>query len=129
MAYREVNMIEIKEILLRITSKSSIRNISDCLGIHRETIKNYISLAKKFGFDAYKDSKDVLTDELIQNIKSCANVSKDKYLIPRNELLLPHKDKIEKYLKSGVKGSKIIILLARSGIIVTKSSFYRFVRN
>jgi len=129
MAYREVNMIEIKEILLRITSKSSIRNISDCLGIHRETIKNYISLAKKFGFDAYKDSKDMLTDELICNIKSLANVSKDKYLIPRNELLLPHKKTIEKYLKSGIKGSKIIILLARSGIVVTKPSFYRFLRN
>jgi len=96
-------MIEIKEILLRITSKSSIRNISDSLGIHRETIKNYISLAKKFGFDAYKDSKNMITDELIQNIKSCANVTKGKYLIPRNELLLPHKDKIEQYLKSGIK--------------------------
>ena len=98
MAYREVNMIEIKEILLRIVSKSSIRNISDSLDIHRKTIKNYISLAKKFGFDAYKDSKDMITDELICNIKSCTGISKSKYLIPRNELLLPHKDKMEKYL-------------------------------
>lgn len=122
-------MIEIKEILLRIVSKSSIRNISDYLGIHRKTIKNYVMLAKKFGFDPYKDSKDMITDKLICNIKSSASVSKDKYLIPRNELLAPHKEKIEQYLKSGLKGSKIIILLARSGITVTKSSFYRFLRN
>ena len=123
-------MIEIKEILLRITSKSSIRNISDCLGIHRKTIKNYVMLARRYGFDPYKDSKDMITDELIESIKSCMSISKSKdLLIPRNELLAPHKDKIEQYLKSGIKGSKIIILLARSGIVVTKSSFYRFLRN
>src|SRR5680860_1172409 len=130
MVYREVSMIEIKEILLRITSKSSIRNISDSLSIHRDTIKNYIELARKNGFDPYKDSKDMITDELIQKIKSSTSISKNKnLLIPRDELLLPHKETIEKYLKSGLKGSKIIILLARSGIVVTKASFYRFLRN
>jgi len=72
----------------------------------------------------------MITDELIQKIKSCAGISKSKYLlIPRNELLLPHKETIEKYLKSGIKGSKIIVLLGRKGIIVTKASFYRFLRN
>ena len=72
----------------------------------------------------------MITDELIQNIKSCRIISKTKNLsVPRNELLLPHKDMIEQYLKSGIKGSKIIILLGRKGIIVTKASFYRFLRN
>ena len=130
MVYREVSMIEIKEILLRIVSKSTIRNISDSLSIHRDTINNYIALAIKHGFDPYKDSKDMITDELIQKIKSCMSISKTKHLfIPRNELLLPHKETIEKYLKSGIKGSKIIALLGRKGIIVTKASFYRFLRN
>jgi hypothetical protein len=130
MVYREVHVIEIKEILLRILSKDSIRKVSSSLGLHRETIRNYIELAKGYGFDPYKDSKDGLTDELIQKIKACAGISKGQsLLIPRNELLLPHKDKIEKYLESGLKGSKIIVLLARQGILVTKASFYRFVRN
>ena len=39
MVYQEVNMMEINEILFKIVSKSSIRNISDSLGIHRDTIK------------------------------------------------------------------------------------------
>lgn len=128
MVYREVHVIEIKEILLRILSKDSIRKVASSLGMHRETIRNYIELAKGYGFDPYKDSKDSLTDELIQKIKACAGISKG-LLIPRNELLLPHKDKIEKYLESGLKGSKVIVLLARQGILVTKASFYRFVRN
>ena len=45
MAYREVKHDRNqKKYLLRITSKSSIRNIVDSLGIHRETIKNYVNL-------------------------------------------------------------------------------------
>ena len=130
MVYREVSMIEIKEILLRIVSKSTVRNISKSLGVHRDTIKNYIELARRHGFDPYKDSKDMITDELIQKIKSSTSISKNKnLLIPRDELLLPHKETIEKYLETGLKGSKIIILLARAGIVVTKASFYRFLRN
>ncbi len=130
MVYREVGMIEIKEILLRIVSKNTIREISESLGIHRDTINSYVVLAKKHGFDPHKDSKDMITDELIENIKSCMSISKTKNLfVPRNELLLPHKDMIEQYIKSGIKGSKIIILLGRKGIIVTKASFYRFLRN
>src|SRR5665811_519607 len=126
MVYREVHVIEIKEILLRIVAKDSIRKVASSLGLHRETIRNYIELAKGYGFDPYKDSKDGLTDELIQKIKACAGISKGQcLLIPRNELLLPHKDKIEKYLESGLKGSKIIVLLARQGILVTEASFYR----
>jgi hypothetical protein len=65
MVCREINLIEIKEILLRITAKDSIRKISNSLGLHRETIRNYISIAKRYGFDPYYDSKDKITDELI----------------------------------------------------------------
>jgi len=38
MAYREVPMTEIREILLRINRKVSIRSISRTLGIYRKTI-------------------------------------------------------------------------------------------
>ena len=71
MAYREVNMIEIKEMLLRITSKSSIKNISYSLSIHRKTIKNYVLLARIHGFDLYKDSKDMPWAQPKRSKKSC----------------------------------------------------------
>ena len=72
----------------------------------------------------------MITDDLIQNIKSCTSISKSKCLIiPRNELLLPHIETIEKYLNSGIKGYKIIVLLGQQNIIITKALFYRFLRN
>jgi hypothetical protein len=49
-------MIEIKEILTRLTSGHSIRSVSITLGIHRDTIRHYLNLAESFGF--VKDHKD-----------------------------------------------------------------------
>ena len=128
MVYREVHMIEIKEILSRLANGHSIRSISSCLGIHRDTIRNYVKLAASLGFD--KDNKNSITHELVSKVRQCLfSTYNTNSACPRNSLLLPVKDKIEDYLSQGLKGSKIIILLARQGINVTSDSFYRFVKD
>jgi len=91
MAYREVHMTEIKEILLRIASGYPIRSISRSLGIHRDTIKNYISISLEFGVDPKKDG---VTDELVKKIKSQLAGKNKSVHIPRDNILLPHKDGI-----------------------------------
>lgn len=124
MAYREVHMTEIKEILLRIKRKESVRSISRTLGIHRDTINKYISICLDLGVDPRADA---ITDKLVEKIrKELAPGNKPSH-IPRDEILLPHKEKIETYLEKGLKGSKIMILLARDGINIGESSFYRFI--
>ena len=45
-------MIEIKEILARLADDHSIRAISNVIGTHRGTIRNYINLTTGFGFDS-----------------------------------------------------------------------------
>jgi hypothetical protein len=124
MAYREVHMTEIKEILLRIGRKESIRSISRTLGIHRDTINKYISLAKKLGIDP---KEDAITGEIVEKIKRKLAPGSRPSHIPRDKILLPVKDRIEAYLEKGLKGSKIMILLARDGIEVGESSFHRFI--
>lgn len=121
-------MIEIKEILTRIANDHSIRSISNALSIHRDTIKNYLNLATELGFD--KNNKQSITDDLVLKVRSCLfSASKSGSACPRDSLLLPVKDKIEAYLSQGLKGSKIMILLARQGINVKSDSFYRFVKD
>ncbi|MCL4378670.1 MAG: IS21 family transposase [Actinobacteria bacterium] len=121
-------MIEIKEILSRLANGHSIRSISSCLGIHRDTIRNYAKLAVGLGFD--KNNKQTITDDLVSKVRGCLfSTYNTNSACPRNSLLLPVKDKIEQYLEQGLKGSKIIILLARQGINVTSDSFYRFVKD
>lgn len=121
-------MVEIKEILTRLASGRSIRSVSNTLGIHRDTIRHYLNLAESFGF--VKNSKGSITDDLVSKVRqSLFSSYNTNSLCPRESLLLPVKDKIEQYLKQGLKGSKIIILLARQGITVTSDSFYRFVKD
>lgn len=95
------------------------------MGIHRDTIRNYIKLSIQFGFNPQKDNREFVTDDLVLSIKSAifySNVKQNK--APRDELLLPVKDKIEGYLRDGLKGSKIMSLLAREGIIVYRDSLH-----
>jgi len=128
MVYREVHMIEIKEILTRLANGQSIRSISITLGIHRDTIRNYFNISKGYGF--VKENKDSITDDLVSKVKKCLFSSySTNNLCPRDRLLSPVKDKIEEYLSRGLKGSKIVILLGRQGINVTSDSFYRFVKD
>jgi hypothetical protein len=121
-------MVEIKEILTRLASGHSIRSVSNTLEIHRDTIRHYLNLATEFGF--VKSSKDSITDDLVSKVRQCLFSSYNtNNLCPRNSLLLPVKDKIDKYLDQGLKGSKIVMLLSRQGINVTSDSFYRFVKD
>jgi hypothetical protein len=124
MVYREVHMTEIKEILLRIRRNESIRSISRTLGIHRDTINKYISICLDLGVDPRTDA---ITDELIEKVRNKLAPGNKPSPIPRDGILLPVKDRIEAYLDKGLKGSKIMILLARDGIEVKDSSFYRFI--
>lgn len=126
MGFRKVHMLEIKDILLRISNKESVRRISTSLGIHRKTIKNYLDAAVRFGFNP--DEKESITDDLLSKVKSAGSKSTGK-IAPREAILMPLKDKIEAYLAQGLKGSKIITLLKREGIDVSIDAFYRFVRS
>lgn len=120
-------MTEIKEILLRAAKGFSIRSISKTLNIHRKTIRGYINLSKKLGVDPAKDN---ITDDLAEKIKAQFLSQKNKSIpVPRNQILLPCKDRVEKYLEKGIKESKIMRLLARDGILVSQSSFYRFINS
>jgi len=121
-------MIEIKEILTRLANGHSIRSVSNALAIHRDTIRNYLNLATGFGFE--KNNKQTITDDLVSKVRSCLfSANKKDSACPRDSLLLPVKDSIEQYLQQGLKGSKIMILLARQGINVKSDSFYRFVKD
>jgi len=65
---------------------------------------------------------EAITDELVEKIRGKFSPGNKPSHIPRDEILLPHKDRIEAYLEKGIKGSKIMILLKRDGIEVSEPS-------
>ena len=130
MAYRKVDMIELKEIFLRIAEGQSKRKVREVMGIHGITLNKYLDISKEMGVDIAICTKDAITDSLIESVEKRIGIVKGKVDIPpRDRLLLPVMDRIEDYLKKDVPGTKIVEMLARQGIEVSQSSFYRFVRD
>ena len=130
MTYRKVSMIEIKEILLRIAKGQSKRKIRRELGVHGLTINRYIEEAKCLGVDPQDCEISQILDNLCSAISRNTTTTKGKELLyPRDIILLPVKDRIEAYLKDGITKAKIITFLGRDGIVVTESSFLRFVKS
>jgi hypothetical protein len=84
MVYREVHMTEIKEILLRAAKGQPVRSISRALGIHRDTIKKYISISLDLGVDL---KKDAVTDELIEKIGSEVTTVPKSFSVPRDDMI------------------------------------------
>ena len=91
MAYREVHMTEVKEILLRITRKEPLRSISRTLGIHRDTINKYVSICLDLGVGPREGA---ITDELVEKVRAGLALENKPSHIPRDEILLPVKDRI-----------------------------------
>jgi hypothetical protein len=121
-------MIEIKEILTRIAKGQSKRGIRRDLSVHGLTINRYIQEAKCLGINPEECEVSQITDELCSAIAANTTTAPKVITYPRDIILLPAKDKIEAYLKDGITKAKIIRLLARDGIIISESSFLRFVK-
>ena len=92
MAYRKVAMIEIKEILLRISRGQTKRTIRRDLGMHGITLNKYLDATTSLGIDPETIDPGSITDKLCYAIKTAAGRIKDK-ISPRDKILLPHKDK------------------------------------
>lgn len=129
MVYRKVAMIEIKEILLRILKGQTKRTIRRDLGIHGITLNKYLDAATSLGIDLKTITPESITDELCYAVKVAAGQVKEKEIAPRDKILLPHKDKIEAYLKKDLTKTKIISLLRREDITFSEASFYRFLKD
>ena len=124
-------MIDIKEILIRVVKGQTKRKIRRDLHVHGLTINRYIEEAKSLGINPKDCQISQITDDICAAIaKNSATVKKDNTrLYPRDILLLPVKDRIEDYLNAGITKTKIVKLLERDGILVTESSFLRFVKD
>ena len=130
MVYRKVDMIEIREILLRIAKGQSKRKIRKDLKVHGQTVNRYIQECICLGIDPLNCDPAQISQELCAVIsKNVTTVKNSQELCPRDALLLPVKDKIEVHLKDGLTKTKIRKLLEREGITVTESSFLRFVKS
>ncbi len=125
MVFREVSVIEIREVLRAWLAGKSERAVAAQAGVDRKTSKRYVTAAVAAGLSR-AGGEEQLTDELIGQVVSVVRpVRPDGHGRGWAELEARHEE-IAAWVKGEVPVVKIGILLARQGVVVAERTLHRF---
>jgi transposase len=125
MSYREVSVIEIREMLRLWLQGRGLREVARLSGTDRKTVRRYIDRAQSCGVDR-DDGVEQLTDELLAAVitgvrRSRLNGKSDVW-----ETLAGQSEQIKAWLDQGLTLTKIHVLLARRGVVVSYRTLNRY---
>lgn len=122
MAFREMDIVEVKEILRRLAGGEKLKRIATSLGICRKTVRRYRDEAMK---------RNLLSPGVIPSDEETALVAKavrhatEKLEPPSDTVLLPHQARITAWVVEGFRLTTMKKLL-RDEAVVTYPMLRRF---
>jgi transposase len=125
MAFREVTMFEIKEVLRLWITGTSVSRIASAVGIDRKTVRRYLGAARNAGLSP-EQGEAGLTDECLAAILIGLKASAGR---PHGESWARCEGQrafIAQRLNEGLRLSKIRRLLRRHGVEVAYPTLHRF---
>jgi transposase len=125
MAYREVSVVQIKEVLRRWLAGEGERPIAHGAGVARGTARSYIEAAVALGLDR-DGGEGQLTDELLGQICELTRPQRPDGHGESWRKLLEEEQQIKDWVADGLTVVKIGILLHRKGIEVPHRTLARF---
>jgi transposase len=125
MAYREVTMFEIKEVLRLWLASVPKKQIARLQGLSPKTVRRYIAAAEAQGLGA--DSTEAsLTEELFAVILLQLEPKHERPHGPTWSVCQEHRDFIAGHLSHGVRLTKVRRLLLRQGVEIPYATLHRF---
>lgn len=125
MPYRDVTMVEIKEVLRLWLAGVGKKPIASRLGMDPKTVRRYIQAGGDQGLDP-RSGASALTDEVLAAVVAAL---RDPPGRPRGEswaVCEEHRTVIAGHLKNRVRLTKVAKLLRRQGIAIPYATLYRF---
>jgi transposase len=122
MAYRELTMIDVREVLRRWQSQQSIKSIARGTRVDRKTVRRYVAAAKALGIEATMELSDGVVHDVAQYVQARPQPSPSE----AHQALLSQRQRLTKWLDEGLHLSRVHALLARDGVEVTYASLRRF---
>jgi transposase len=111
MSYRELTMIDVKELLRRWSAGHSNRKVARETGADRDTVGRYVEVAKELGSERGHEFTDAEVHEIAQRVQArpVRDTSAEWNAIAK------HKERIEEWLsrKRPLKLTKVLTLLVR----------------
>jgi Mu transposase-like protein len=125
MAFREVAVTEIREVLRAWLAGAGLRRVAAQAGVDRKTARRYVEAAVEAGL-ARDGGAGQLTDELVGQVAQVVRpVRQGGHGLGWERLEACHAE-IEAWVKEGLTVVKIGVLLERRGIVVPYRTLHRF---
>jgi hypothetical protein len=125
MAFREVPMFEIREVLRLWLAGEGLRAIARLVRVDRKTVRRYVAAAEAAGL-VRDGGENQLTDELIGAVCEAVRPARPGGHGAAWDALVPHEELIRGWVERGLRVTKIQVLLARRGVVVPYRTLVRF---
>jgi transposase len=125
MAFREVAVSEIREVLRAWLSGAGLRRVAEQAGVDRKTARRYVSAAVEAGL-ARDGGLGQLTDELVGQVAQVVRPVRPGGHGQAWDQLGACQEQIEGWVKQGLSVVKIGVLLERRGVVVPYRTLHRF---
>jgi transposase len=125
MAFREVTVLEVKEVLRLWLAGTGIKEIRRQLGVGRNTVRRYIAAARKQGVEQSAGTA-ALTDALVAAVLTTVRVPPSRERGESWAACEARRSFIEQQLEHGLRLTKVHRLLKRSGVEVPYQTLHRF---
>ena len=127
MAYRELFVVEIKEILRLWARGQGFRAVARATGVDRKTVRRYVDTAIAHGLSR-DEPEFALSDELLSAVVVSLRPGAPPSTGPMRQHCAAYRELIESWLKQGCHGPKIVRLLSRhTGVTVPLRTLQRFI--
>ena len=127
MAYRELHVVEIKEVLRLWTKGHGYRAVSSRTGVDRKTVRRYVEAAKCEGLKR-GDTVGAIADEMVADVVTKVRPGGRAGLGAMRQHCRAHAGLLRGWHDEGCRGPKMVKLLARhTGVTVPLRTLQRFV--
>jgi transposase len=126
LGFRELTMMEVRDVLRRLAAGQSLREIARTTGLDRKTVRRYAEAAAGSGWRAdQSELGEALVAEVARRVQDRAAPT------PSDERAELHRQRehISQWLESGLRLTKIHVLLKRSGMSASYATLRRFAQD
>ena len=125
MAFREVSVIEVREVLRGWLAGGGLRTVAGRAGVDRKTARRYVAAAEAAGV-CREGGLAQLTDEVIGQVVAAVRPARVGGHGQAWEVLEAEREQISEWVGKDLSVVKIADLLARRGVLVPYRTLHRF---
>jgi transposase len=126
MAFREVRVFEVREVLRLWLAGEGLRAVERLVGVNRKTVRRYVTVAQELGL-VRDGGEGQLTDMVIAMVIEVVRPHRTDGHGAAWRLLAAHHEQIAAWVADDLTGVKIHELLTRRGVTVPRRTVQRYV--